>query len=135
AGEPFEVVARQAGMADDGVWETFKLGADGKIDGIEVADFYKEHLAGLGPGQTSQPFVRGSRTIWVSVIEVEEGVTRSLYEPSIQRALYQEVYSRRLNAAQQEFVDGILSDGIYDDLQAMQDKVVDIVMSRFLARR
>ena len=135
AGEPFEVVARQAGMADDGVWETFKLGADGKIDGIEVADFYKEHLAGLGPGQTSQPFVRGSRTIWISVIEVKEGVTRSLYEPSIQRALYQEVYSRRLSTAQEEFVDGILSDGIYDDLQEMQDKVVDIVMSRFLARR
>ena len=135
AGEPFDVVARQAGMSDNGVWETFELGTDGKIDEIEVADFYKEHLAGLGPGETSQPFVRGSRTIWVSVLAVNEGVTRSLYEPSIQRALYQDVYSRRLSSAQEEFVDGILSEGIYDDLQEMQDKVVAIAMSRFLARR
>lgn len=135
AGEPFSVVAKQAGMSDEGVWETFKLGEDERIDEIEVADFYKEHLKGLGPGQTSKPFERGSRTIWVSVIEVNRGVTRSLYEPSIQRALYQDVYSRRLSTAQGEFIDGILQDGIYDDLAEMESKVVKIALSRFLARR
>lgn len=135
AGEPFSVVAKQAGMSDEGVWETFKLGEDERIDEIEVADFYKEHLKGLGPGQTSKPFERGSRTIWVSVLEVNRGVTRSLYEPSIQRALYQDVYSRRLSTAQGEFIDGILQDGIYDDLAEMESKVVKIALSRFLARR
>jgi len=135
AGEPFGVVAAQAGMTDDGIWETFPLGEDEKIDGIEIADFYKEHLKGLGPGETSKPFERGSRTIWISVIDIEHHEQRSLFEPGIQRSLYQDVYSRRLSEAQEEFVQDILEQGIYDDLQEMETKIVDIALSRFLARK
>lgn len=134
AGEQFGVVAAQAGMADDGIWETFPLGEDGKIDDIEIADFYKEHLKGLGPGETSKPFERGSRTIWISVIEIVHHEQRSLFEPGIQRSLYQDVYSRRLSEAQEQFVQDILEEGIYDDLQEMEIKIVDIALSRFMAR-
>ena len=135
AGETFEVVATQAGMSDAGVWDTFDLGDNERTDDIEIADFYKEHLAGLGPGETSKPFVRGTRTIWISVIEINHSEKRSLFEPSIQRSLYRDIYSRRLGEAQEEFIHDILEEGIYDDLQEMEDKIVQIALSRFLARR
>ena len=135
AGEPFAVVAAQAGMADDGIWETFDIGENERVDSIEIADFYKEHLAGLGPGETSKPFERGTRTIWIAVIEINRSQKRSLFDPEIQRSLYQDIYSRRLSEAQEEFVQNILDEGIYDDLKEMEDKIVQIALSRFLARR
>ena len=134
AGEPFNIVAAEAGSDDGGVWETFPMG-DGGITDIEVADFYKEHLEGLGPGQTSKAFVRGPRTIWISVIDIVEPEKRSLYEPEIQQALYRDIYSRRIAEAQGEFIDGILKEGIYDDITEMEQKIVMIALSRFLARR
>ena len=134
AGEAFSVVAAAAGMPDDGVWQTFDLG-DGGVSDIEIADFYKEHIASLDVGQTSKPFVRGARTIWISVIAIDRPEVHTLYEPSIQQALYREIYSRRLNEAQSEFIDGILRRGIYDDIDLMNEKIVKIALSRFSPRR
>ena len=121
-------------MPDDGVWQTFDLG-DGGTSDIEIADFYKEHIASLDVGQTSKPFVRGARTIWISVIAIDRPEVHTLYEPSIQQALYREIYSRRLNEAQSEFIDGILRRGIYDDIDLMNEKIVKIALSRFSPRR
>jgi hypothetical protein len=134
AGEPFDVVADAAGMGDGGVWDSFKMGPGG-IASIEIAEFYKPHLEGLGPGETSKGFVHGTRTIWVSVIEVTNPKQHSLYDPMIQRALYRDIYARRIGDAQQAYIKGILDKGIYDDLKDMESKVVSIALSRFQARR
>ena len=53
----------------------------------------------------------------------------------IQRALYRDIYARRIGDAQQAYIKGILDKGIYDDLQDMEMKVVAIALSRFQARR
>ena len=53
AGEPFEVVSRQAGIADDGRWQTFELPASGLSD-ISLAPFYKPGLEEIRNGGTSQ---------------------------------------------------------------------------------
>ena len=134
AGEPFSVVAAAAGMSDDGVWDTFDLGADG-IKDIEIADFYKEHIDSLKVGQTSPSFERGARTIWVSIVAIDKPEGHTLYEPAIQQALYRDIYSRRLGEAQAEFIDGILQRGIYDDIEMMEKKIIMIAMSRFAPRR
>jgi hypothetical protein len=134
AGEPFSVVAASAGMPDDGVWQTFDLGPGGVGD-IEIADFYKEHLSSLEVGQSSPSFERGTRTIWISIVAIDKPEGHTLFEPAIQRALYSEIYSRRLSEAQAEFIDGILQRGIYDDIDKMEEKIVAIALSRFSPRR
>lgn len=134
AGDPFNVVATAAGIPDNGVWDTFELGPDG-MSSIEIAEFYKPHIEQLGPGQTSSSFVRGPRTLWVSVIDITRPETHSLFDQDIQQSLYREISNRRYFDAEQEYVDGLMKQGIYDDLRAMQDKLIDIALSRFLARR
>ncbi len=134
AGEPFNIVAAEAGSDDGGVWDTFPMGPGGTSD-IEIADFYKEHLDGLAPGETSSAFTQGPRTIWISVIDILQPEKRTLFEPVIQQSLYRDIYSRRIAEAQGEFIDGILRKGIYDDIRMMEEKIVSIALMRFLARR
>ena len=110
------------------------MGPGGTSD-IEIADFYKEHLDGLGPGETSKAFTQGPRTIWVSVIDIIQPKKRTLFEPAIQQSLYKDIYSRRIAEAQGDFIDGILRNGIYDDIRMMEEKIVSIALMRFLARR
>ena len=130
AGDTFETVATWAGVADDGVWDTFKMGKDGVTD-IEVADFYKEHLKGLGQGETSKSFVRGSYTIWVSVINVTRPEHQDLYDPGVQSALQSEILGKRMMRARQQYIEGLLKKGIYDNLEDMQMRVIGIALSRY----
>ena len=130
AGDSFEVVAAWAGMPDDGAWDTFKMG-DGGVTDIEVAEFYKEHLKGLGPDETSKSFVRGSYTIWVSVIEITKAEHQDLYDPKVQAALQGEILGKRMNRARKQFIDDLLQEGIYDNLDQMQMRVIAIALSRY----
>ncbi|MCH2149377.1 MAG: hypothetical protein MK095_08080 [Phycisphaerales bacterium] len=134
AGDPFNVVATAAGVPDGGVWETFELGSDG-LSSIEIADFYKPHLENLGPGQTSSSFERGPRTLWISVIDIVRPEVHSLFDQDIQQSLYREIANRRYFEAENDFVDSLMKQGIYDDLAQMEEKLIDIALSRFLARR
>lgn len=130
AGDTFEVVAAWAGAADDGVWDEFKMGKGGVTD-IEVADFYKSHLEGLEPGDTSASFERGSYTIWVSVIKIDQPEHRDLYDPAVQNMLQGEIMNRKMTSARQDFIEGLLKSGIYDNLNQMQMRVIAIALSRY----
>ena len=130
AGDTFETVATWAGASDGGVWDTFKMGKGGVTD-IEVADFYKEHLKGLGPGETSKSFVRNAYTIWVSVIEVTRPQHYDLYDPEVQSALQSEILGKRMMRARQQYIEGLLKKGIYDNIEDMQMRVIGIAFSRY----
>ena len=67
--------------------------------------------------------------------DIVEPEQRTLFEPSIQQALYRDIYSRRIAEAQGDFINGILRQGIYDDIKMMEEKIVSIALMRFLARR
>lgn len=130
AGEPFDVVARQAGMNDDGLWESFKL-PEGGLKDLPLADFYKPHLENLKPGETSSPFERGRWTIWVSVMSVDQQEQRSLDDPEVQRLLQQQLAMTRSREAESRFIGQVLQRGIYDDMELMAQRSVAIAMSRF----
>jgi len=130
AGDPFDVVAKWAGAPDDGIWDTFTMGEGGVTD-IEVADFYKSHLEGLGPGETSSEFTRGNYTIWISVIEITRPKHRDLYDPAVQSMLQGEILNRKMTQARQDFIANMLEEGIYDDLNQMQMRVIAIAISRY----
>ncbi|MDP7030545.1 MAG: peptidylprolyl isomerase [Phycisphaerales bacterium] len=131
AGEPFEVVARQAGMAEDGVWETFDLPADGNLEDLPLADFYKPHIKGLGPGEVTEAFTRGTWTLWVSVIDITQPEQRSLDDSDVQRLLQQQISMSRAQEAESRFIGQVLQRGIYDDISMMGERAVAIAASRF----
>jgi len=131
AGEPFDVVARQAGMSDDGVWETFDLPDGGDLSGLPLADFYKPHVKGLGPGEVTGSFVRGAWTIWVAVIDITQPEKRTLDDPDVQRLLQQQIAMSRAQEAESRFIGQVLQRGIYDDISLMGERAVAIAASRF----
>jgi hypothetical protein len=133
AGEPFEVVAEQAGMKESGVWETFTM-PEGGLEALPLAEFYRPHIADLGPGDTSNAFERGSWTIWVSVIDVHQPPHRSLDDPDVQRQLQQQLAIARGQEEEARFIGRVLQRGIYDDMETMARRAVDIASSRFPQR-
>jgi len=130
AGEPFDVVARQAGMRDDGVWETFEMPEGGLAD-LPLAGFYTPHIEHLKPGETSSPFERGRWTIWVSVLAIDQPQHRSLDDSEVQRLLQQQISMTRAREAESRFIGQVLQRGIYDNLELMAQRSVAIAMSRF----
>ena len=130
AGEPFMVVARQAGMSNDGVWQTFKLPDEG-LGELPLASFYTPHVKDLKPGEVSKPFERGPWTIWVSVIDIQQPLQRSLDDPDVQRMLQQQISMSRAQEAQSRFIGDVLERGIFDDITLMGERAVAIALSRF----
>ena len=130
AGEPFMVVARQAGMSNDGVWQTFKL-PDGGLGELPLASFYTSHVKDLKPGEVSKPFERGTWTIWISVIDIQQPLQRSLDDPDVQRMLQQQISMSRAQEAQSRFIGDVLQRGIFDDITLMGERAVAIASSRF----
>jgi hypothetical protein len=130
AGEPFMVVARQAGMSNDGVWQTFKL-PDGGLGELPLASFYTPHVKDLKLGEVSKPFERGTWTIWVSVIDIQQPLHRSLDDPDVQRMLQQQISMSRAQEAQSRFIGDVLQRGIFDDITLMGERAVAIASSRF----
>jgi len=130
AGEPFMVVARQAGMSNDGVWQTFNL-PDGGLGELPLASFYTPHIKDLKPGEVSNPFERGTWTIWISVIDIQQPLQRSLDDPDVQRMLQQQISMSRAQEAQSRFIGDVLQRGIFDDITLMGERAVAIASSRF----
>jgi hypothetical protein len=130
AGEPFDVVARQAGMTDDGRWQTFELPASGLSD-ISLAPFYAPGLEEIRDGGTSQAFERGSWTMWISLLEVTRPPIRTLDDPDVQRMLQQQLVMARSQRAEGQYVYELLQRGIHDEIVLMVNRAFQIANSRF----
>ena len=133
AGEPFETVAAQAGMADGGLWQVFELPKGGLAD-ISLATFYKPHLEEIRNGGTSKAFEEGSRTYWISLLEVTHPPIRTLDDPDVQRMLQQQLMMARSTRAQGQYVFDLLQRGIHDEIRTMVDRACKIADSRFPER-
>ena len=133
AHEPFRKVATEAGMADEGVWVDFKMPTAG-IGGLEIAEVYKPVLEQLKPNEVSPPFERGTWTMWLTILDHTQAEQRDLYDPQVQRQLQQELYSRAISKAQNEFVTNVLHRGIYDELALMHKRTLSIAATRFPPR-
>ena len=130
AGESFEVVARQAGMKDDGFWERFVLPAEG-LEALPIADVYKPHLKSLEPGDVSDAFQRGKWTLWVSVLYIDRPTPRTLDDADVQRMLQQQIQMARGADEERRLLDRLIDQGIYDEMSDMTARAIRVAISRF----
>ena len=130
SGEAFSAIAEDLGLPNAGVWDTFDMGSGGITD-IEVADAVKSRLEGLSEGQTTEPFVLGASTIWLHVQKVERRPARSLFEPAVQRQLAEQLQQRRSNEEWDRYVRSLFEEGIYDELEDMADRLLEIALQRY----
>ncbi len=128
SGEAFSAIAEDLGVPNGGVWDTFDMGSGGITD-IEVTDAVKSRLEGLGQGQTTKPFVQGGSTIWLHVQKVERQPARSLFD--VQRQLADNIQMRRSNEEWDRYVRSLFAEGIYDELEDMADRLLEIALQRY----
>ena len=129
-GESFADVADAAGMSDGGRWDTFEMG-DGGVSDIAVAPAIKEHLSGMSTGAVRGPIEAGSSVVWVSVLEVREPKTGSLYDPAIQLELRRMLQQQRFMEEQDRFIRSLMDRGSYDAIDSMTRRVALIAVSRY----
>ncbi|MEE8154157.1 MAG: hypothetical protein V3T53_04250 [Phycisphaerales bacterium] len=128
SGEAFPAIAEDMGVPNGGVWDTFDMGPGGITD-IEVTDAVKAQLEGLGQGQTTEPFVQGTSTIWLHIQKVERRPGRSLFD--VQRQLADEIQKRRNNEEWERYIGSLFEKGIYDELEDMADRLLEIALQRY----
>jgi len=98
---------------------------------IELSEALKEHVVNLNEGDTAGPFEVGSRTWWLHVAEFDQPEPRPVYDPEVQRQLSQVLFQRRFEEEQMRFMESLLEDGIYDELTAMRNRLLEIALHRY----
>lgn len=129
AGEPFAEIAASIGQEKDGqLWQQFQMGANG-IQDIALAEHIRQHIVSLEVGQTCQPFEQGSSTWWLHIADIEQPEGHSLYK--VQRALRTRLQERRFNQEMSRYIDSLFEKGIYDELDSMLLRLIEIAMVRY----
>ncbi len=130
AGEAFSQIAEELSFDNGGRWETFETGSGG-IPDIDVSPVMKDVLRGLTEGDTSRPFQLGSSTLWLHVVSLDRPGAQSIYEPRVQIGLRNFLHRSRSRMELDRYIDSLLQQGIYDDLDDMAERLFDIATSRY----
>lgn len=126
AGEDFAGVADAAGEPNHGTWDTFKVGPNGIED---VIDEYKPFLKDLHDGLVTPSISYRDRTVWLRVAHLDQPAAKSLYD--VQRQLIAELLERRRAEEREKYIRGLFEKGIYDELDAMADRILAVAMLRY----
>ena len=130
AGEAFLQIAEDLDVYNGGLWDTLDMGPAGITD-IDVKPVMKAALKGLAEGDTSRPFQLGSGTLWLHVVSVDRPQTHSIYEPRIQLGLRSALHAQRSQMEWSRYIQSLLEEGIYDDIDAMAERLFKIAKIRY----
>jgi len=140
-GKSFEEIgttlARSSAYSDD----TYQLGDDG-LAGLPLNPKILDAIKDLKTGETSNPVeieIPSSQpqgeprttVYWYHIKSIEQPEARTLYDPAVQRALYNELYRRRTNEEQDRYLQSLLGKGIYDDQEEMLLRLRLIALKRY----
>lgn len=130
-GKDFNAIANELQLPDGGYWEQFGLPPEG-VRGLQLSDAIKERLDGLKVGAVSEPITQRDFISWLSVLSVEGGVPRSLYDRELQFALERELTARREFLERDRYLNTLRSRWVNDDIGRMEAKLIEIAVSRYL---
>lgn len=132
AGADFRTVAKALDMPNDGVWFERTLDEKG-IEGMEdVRVEHREALKNLAVGQVSEPFTIGPATLWVVILSREQPEVKSLFDPSVQIRLRNELQNHRMMQEQDRYFQALRSRWISDDIDEMRLRLIDIALRRYM---
>ena len=128
--DDFMSVATAVGMRNEGFWAELELGPDG-IKDSDLNEAIRSRIEPLEVGQTTEPFEVGSSTWWLHLAEMRQPETRDLYDEDLQRILMDQIRQRRQAEEQNVFIDSLLEDGIYDEINVMAERLIAIAVHRY----
>lgn len=132
AGDDFLEVAESIGQPDRGLWQTFQMGEEGLREPQFADEAAQAQVALLREeGDTTEAFELGRSTWWLHVVEIDQPPRRSLYDPDVQRFLADHLRMTRGSEEQDRYIASLLEKGIYDELEAMAQRLVAIAVLRY----
>ena len=128
-GDPFDQVALDAGMPPDRGNLVFELNDDGspQLENETV----RRLLGRLEAGQTSPPVSLRQSTVWFHVLSIDPAWSRSLYEPKVQKEIYEALSGIRTLQEQSRYMQSLLEKGTYDDIDKMEQRLRQIAVQRY----
>ncbi len=128
-GDPFEQIARDAGMPPDRGDLVFELNDDGspQVDNENLRGL----LGRLEAGQTSPPVSLRQFTVWFHIVSIDPARSRSLYEPDVQAEIVRALGHRRSNEEHHRYMTSLFEEGIYDELDEMARRLRRIALQRY----
>ncbi len=130
SGVPFSEVAESVGMRDGGRWKVFPTG-DGGVADIEVAAELKTMLEGMVKGEVRGPATVRSSLVWLTILDISQPRTASIYDPNIQMEIRDNLFGQRFAEEQDRFVRSLLNKGSYDAIETMKKRVALIAIGRY----
>ena len=130
-GSDFASVCSAMEIPEDGFWLEMELPKEG-IAGTSLVGAVKNRLEGLKPGQLSEPWVQASFISWFSVLNIEQPPGRTIYEPSVQFALENELSNMRLMQEQDRYLDSLKDRWVSADIDDMGRRLLVIARLRYL---
>ncbi len=127
-GLSFQEVATSVGVANGGVWDTFRMGLGG-IEDIEVGPAIKRSLWGVTEGEYVGPIEMGTRINWFAVLEIQMPI--SLYNRRVQIALYSVLREIQYQREENRYAESLWGEGTLDEVKAMAERVTNIAVQRY----
>jgi len=135
AGDPFMTVWAEL---DPGFrMEHTPMVPTGSLADVDLIGLYKEHLAGLSAGETTDPFehvlTSGSRRmVWLHVAEINQPVGRSIYDQDVQLELRKSIFDRRFGEERMRYMEEQLGKEVMKDIGDMAIRLARVGELRYL---
>jgi len=139
AGEAFMTLVESTRQRDEGIWQIFEIDQSGRTDTSALREdlvMIKEKVTELEQeGDRTDAFEVGATTWWLYALEVEPPQQRDLYQdPEVQRLLAGSIRGRRGAEEQQRYINSLFAEGILDDIEDMQRRLIKIAERRYAPR-
>lgn len=131
AGETFPEIAKSLGLWNEGEWQRFPLGEKG-LDGLQLREELRTALKGLDAGEWAGPVTVGDSTWWLHVTRIEDSGGLDLYDPKTQVLLGRAMHEMRRQAEEHRYLQSLLNEGMYADMERMKQRLVNIAVNRYV---
>lgn len=133
-GEPFLDVAADLGLtAEDMRMSELTLDASGEPPGL--ARRIRDAMPGFDVGDVSDPVESTTLTQWFYVAAIDQPPGRSVYHPVVQRELYEQIWRQRFAEEHGRYLHSLFAKGAVNEMQAMEDRLLQLARARYAAVR
>lgn len=133
-GTGFVEVLEVVDPGSNGEWLELELPSDG-IAGTSLATKVKDRLDLEQVGEVGEPLVQGPFVSWFTVLGIEQPPGRSIFDPTVQIGLENELAGLRYGQEQARYLDGLKDRWVAGDILQMRTRLLEISRARYFSVR
>ncbi|MCP4833876.1 MAG: hypothetical protein GY895_03845 [Phycisphaera sp.] len=133
-GTGFMEVIEVVEPGSDGEWLELELPPDG-LAGTSLATKVKDRLDLERVGEVGESLEQGPFVSWFTVLGIEQPPGRSIFDPSVQIGLENQLAGLRYSQEQSRYLDGLKDRWVAGDILQMRTRLLEISRARYFSAR